>query len=413
MRLFLGGLGLLCCAALASAQPPSPVGAKIDGAALAAMRFEWKVEGPAETCGNACRTWISASGTISADTPKDFEKFAQQRDVRGATLALDSGGGSVIAALSLGRMLRGFDVTTTVGRAVDLPGKGSDARAKLSPNADCESMCAFVLLGGKRRYVPPDAQVLVHQIWLGDRRDDATAANYSAEDLMLVQRDIGRLARFTVEMGGDVELLETALRIPPWERLRALTQDEMRRMHLQNVDKLNDEIQVDAVATTAPAAKSSLPANITERSWGIVEDAGSRLLARRHPLTVEGDEIGSFDLMFACGDKPDGYAVTYVERRKRPGVTPAFEPLKEVAVWSGKQLAVLKIESSAVGSRSAELDSVARGVVPVALMQAFAEARNRSITVATRTVSDAETAIRMGNTGVAANFAQLVAACGK
>jgi hypothetical protein len=82
-------------------------------------------------------------------------------------------------------------------------------------------------------------------------------------------------------------------------------------------------------------------------------------------------------------------------------------------VWSGKQLAVLKIVSSELGSRPAELDSVARGVVPAGLMQVFAEARNRSITVATRTVSDAETAIRIGNTGVAANFAQLVATCGK
>jgi hypothetical protein len=361
------------------------------------------------------RTWISATGTIAADTPKDFEKFAQQRDVRGATVALDSGGGSVIAALALGRMLRSYDVTTTIGRTIDLSPKGSsEARAKLSPNADCESMCAFVLLGGKRRYVPPEAQVLVHQIWLGDRRDDAIAANYSAEDLMLVQRDIGRLTRFTIDMGGDVELLETALRIPPWERLRALSQDELRRMHLQNVDKLAEEVQLDAVSTAAPAAaKSPPPSTITERSWAIVETAGARLLARRHPLTVEGDEIGSFDLMFACSDKPDGYAVTYIERRKRPGVTASFEPLKEVAVWAGKQLAVLKIESSAVGDRSSELDSVARGVVPAALMQAFAEARNRSITVATRTVSDAETAIRMGNTGVALNFPQLTATCGK
>ena len=379
------------------------------------MRFEWKREGPAEACGSACRTWISAAGALTADTPKDFEKFAELRDVRGATLALDSGGGSVIAALTLGRMLRGYDLTTTVGKSVDLPAaKGSEARAKLSPNADCESMCAFVLLGGTRRYVPPEARVLVHQIWLGDRRDDATAANYSAEDLMLVQRDIGRLARYTIEMGGDIELIETSLRIPPWERLRPLSQDELRRMRVQNADKLVDETPVDATASASPATVPfATPANITERSWAIVENAGARLLARRHPLTVEGDEIGSFDLMIACGDKPDGYTLTYVERRKRPGVTPAFEPLKEVAVWSGKQLAVLKIVSSELGSRPAELDSVARGVVPAALMQAFAEARNRSITVATRTISDAETAIRIGNTGVAANFAQLVAACGK
>jgi len=394
---------------LACVQPP----ARADDPALNPMRFEWKHEGPAEACGKTCRTWISATGAITPNTPTDFEKFAERQDVHGATLALDSGGGSVIAALTLGRMLRGYDMTTTVGKSTDLPStKDDDKRAKLSPNADCESMCAFVLLGGKRRYVPPEAQVLVHQIWLGDRRDDATAASYSAEDLMLVQRDIGRLARYTIEMGGDIELIETTLRIPPWERLRALSLQELQRTHLQNVDKLFDEAPVDA--TAAPLATNAvIPANITERSWGIVDNSGTMLLARRHPLTVEGDEIGNFDLMFACGDKPDDYKVTYVERRKRPGVTLAFEPLKEVAVWTGKQLATLHVTSSEVGSHPSELDSVARGVVPATLVQALAEARSRSITVATRTISDAETTIRVGNTGLSANFAQLVAACGK
>ena len=64
---------------------------------------------------------------------------------------------------------------------------------------------------------------MVHQIWLGDRRDDPTAANYRAEDLVLVQRDIGRLAQYTIEMGASIELLDLALRIPPWEPMHALT----------------------------------------------------------------------------------------------------------------------------------------------------------------------------------------------
>ena len=102
----------------------------------------------------------------------------------------------MLSAMALGRAIRRFEMTTTVGKTATLPG-GDDGkpRAALSPKANCESMCAFILLGGTRRYVPPEAQVLVHQIWLGDRRDDATAASYTAEDLMLVQRDIPVLFR--------------------------------------------------------------------------------------------------------------------------------------------------------------------------------------------------------------------------
>ena len=73
---------------------------------------------------------------------------------------------------------------------------------------------------------------MVHQIWLGDRREDPTAANYSAEDLVLIQRDIGRLAQYTAEMGATADLLDLALRIPPWEPMHALTHAELTRTRL-------------------------------------------------------------------------------------------------------------------------------------------------------------------------------------
>ena len=205
------------------------------------MRFEWRTEGPAEQCGTACRTWISAAGLITENTAIDFDAFAKDNNVRGATLVLDSPGGSVLAALALGRAIRRLDMTTTVGKTIVLPFNDNEARAKLSPDATCESMCAFLLLGGTHRYVPPEARVLVHMIWLGDKSTRAKEASYSAEELGLVQRDIGSVARYTAEMGGALELLETALRIPPWEPLYALAADEVLRMRLTTLDHLSDE----------------------------------------------------------------------------------------------------------------------------------------------------------------------------
>jgi hypothetical protein len=79
-------------------------------------------------------------------------------------------------------------------------------------------MCTFVLLAGVKRSVSLEAQVLVHQIWLGDRREDAVAANYSAEDLVVVQRDIGSIVQYIVEMGGDIELVQLSLKVPPGNR---------------------------------------------------------------------------------------------------------------------------------------------------------------------------------------------------
>jgi len=93
----------------------------------------------------------------------------------------------------------------------------------MAPVAYCESMCVFLLLSGKTRYVPEAAQVRVHQIWMGDRANNAKAATYSADDLMIVERDIGRLAKYTLDMGGTGDLLSLSLNVPPWEVLRELS----------------------------------------------------------------------------------------------------------------------------------------------------------------------------------------------
>jgi hypothetical protein len=234
LRFIWGVLALACGVVQVWAGFAAPAD---DGSAP--MRFEWRREGPAEACGSDCRVWISATGYITADTPREFEAFAKDPNVRGGVLVLDSDGGSVLGTLALGRSIRSLDMVTTIGRTTPVPGSANDdRRAAISPNGNCESMCAFLLLAGSRRYVPPEAHVLVHQIWLGKKRKQALESSYSAEELNVVQRDIGRLAQYTIEMGGGVELLETALRIPPWEPLYRLSADELQRMRLSTTDTL-------------------------------------------------------------------------------------------------------------------------------------------------------------------------------
>jgi hypothetical protein len=91
--------------------------------------------------------------------------------------------------------------------------------------------------------VPEAAHVRVHQIWMGDRADDAKAASYSAHDLMIVERDIGRLAKYTFDMGGAGDLLSLSLNVPPWEDLHELSPAELRLTNL---------VTTDAVAEVLP-----------------------------------------------------------------------------------------------------------------------------------------------------------------
>ena len=389
------------------------------------MRFDLRLQGPAESCGTQCQVLISASGAIVADTPRDFKLFAQTHnlghDLSGATVVLDSDGGSVLGAIALGREIRRLALTTTVGRTVDL-GQAADndkPRAVLSPRADCESMCAFVLLGGVHRAVPPEARVMVHQIWLGDRRDDPTAANYSAEDLVLVQRDIGRLAQYTAEMGASIDLLDLALRIPPWEPMHAMTRDEMRRTRLAT-DEPGEQPAAATVAASPPTASQPAPrmtnglraTEISERRWAMVDRAGATALARRHPLTVEGEDIGSFDLVVACGAGSDSYDVSYVERRHGGGDTPVPAKLGAVTVRIANTSALLKVASSERRTQPDELVTYAAGTVPAALIGAFAAAGNHSMVIETKS-DGMVTVIRLGNTGAQQNLPRLAAGCGK
>src|SRR4029077_21104439 len=128
---------------------------------------------------------------------------------------------------------------TTVGISV-LDHTAQGDHATVAPQAYCESMCVFLLLSGSARYVPEGAHVRVHQSWMGDRADDAKAASYTAQDLTIVERDVGRLAKYTFDMGGAGDLLAIALSVPPWEDLHELSPAELRLTNLVTTDRLAD-----------------------------------------------------------------------------------------------------------------------------------------------------------------------------
>ncbi len=142
--------------------------------------------------------------------------------------------------------------------------------ASVIPEAYCESMCVFLLLSGKTRYVPEAAHVRVHQIWMGDRADDAKAASYSAQDLMIVERDIGRLAKYTFDMGGAGDLLSLSLNVPPWEELHELSRAELRLTNLETTDLIADVLPPPTDAAAVPVAGLS-PKPMQDRFTGSAE----------------------------------------------------------------------------------------------------------------------------------------------
>jgi hypothetical protein len=184
-------------------------------------------------------------------------------------------------------------------------------------------------------------------------------------------------------------------------------------MRVSTVDDPFDRASGVVATNSSPSATAfDRVANVAERGWALVERSGSRVLARRHTLTKEGEDIGRFDLVFSCADTHDSYNVTYIERRN--SLDPhGLAPLKDVTITIGSGNAALKITSSELTAKSTELASVARGTVAATLVRSFADVSNRSLTVFTSSSPDRQTTIRIGNTGVADSFPQFAASCGK
>jgi len=224
------------------------------------MKFNWV------DCQPNCRGWVSAVGIVTADSPSDFDEFARGRQLGGATIVLDSSGGSVNDSIALGRRWRNLGALTTVGTSVQTNTAQGDP-ANMVPVAYCESMCVFLLLSGRTRYVPETAHVRVHQIWMGDRANDAKAAVYSAGDLTIVERDIGRLAKYTFDMGGTGDLLLLSLNVPPWEDLHELSREELRLTNLVTTDMIAQPGSPDTAVvelTSKPARDRFVSAIATE-----------------------------------------------------------------------------------------------------------------------------------------------------
>lgn len=230
----LRAAALLSLAVLVLAALPGSARAEAaPGPRTVPMKFSWVA------CEPNCGGWVSAVGIITADTPKDFENFARGRDLDGATVVLDSSGGSVNDAITLGRRFRKLGMLTTVG-STDVIHTPHGDRTIVSPDAYCESMCVYLLLAGKTRYVPPGAHVRVHQIWMGDRADHPRQASYTAQDLTIVERDLGRLANYTFDMGGAGDLLLLSLQVPPWKNLHQLTPAELQQTRVATTESAAD-----------------------------------------------------------------------------------------------------------------------------------------------------------------------------
>ena len=94
-----------------------------------------------------------------------------------------------------------------------------------------------------------------------------------------------------------------------------LSRDELRTMKVRRrAMRLRSN---SGAATNSAALANGARAAVNGHGWAMLAVDGRPALGRSHPLTVEGDDVGTFDLNFACGEPGRDYIVTYIEQRPR------------------------------------------------------------------------------------------------
>lgn len=140
---------LLILAALA---PMRGAGAEPSGGPPA-MTFSLEAGEP-DACGTGCAHWIAAEGSVLAATPTDFAAFLARLGDSRPPLLVHSPGGTVEAAMALGRLIRRAGLVVVIARtdrSGPVPAPALDAA--------CHGACLYVLAAGTERGLVPGAVV--------------------------------------------------------------------------------------------------------------------------------------------------------------------------------------------------------------------------------------------------------------
>ena len=161
------------------------------------------------------RPGIVAIGQITMDTPSEF---AAVPVAPGTQVYLNSPGGNVGAAVSLGSLFRSRGVTAVVA---------SVAESGVSMPGACYSACVYALVGASRRVVPVRSRVGIHRMQAAT--EDLTGSYERAEHRAAASTLMG----YTARMGVDPSMIASAERTPS-ASIHVLSARELRRWGVAN-----------------------------------------------------------------------------------------------------------------------------------------------------------------------------------
>jgi hypothetical protein len=162
---------------IAQAKPALPSPAEATTPKEADMRFVL-VRGSNPLCNPDCPEWISAEGSITAQTPEKLRQALDAIAGRRLPIVINSQGGDVESALAAGRLIRErkLDVVVAHTDFVDcdpsaecLAKDGVHSGLTIESESECASACPIMVAGGVRRLIGPAVRLSVSSVGLGDK----------------------------------------------------------------------------------------------------------------------------------------------------------------------------------------------------------------------------------------------------
>jgi ATP-dependent protease ClpP protease subunit len=159
--------------------------------------------------------WILyLDGEIDSTAAARLAAFTAEHGIRRAAVYFNSPGGSLVAAMAIGRLLREHGYRTNVGKRTTDPRKPA--------SGVCYSACPFAFAGGLRRSLEPGAFIGVHR----------ASNRVPVPDESAFQQVVsGQATQYLSEMGVSPDLFRIMEGVPP-DVIRRITHAEAVQLDL-------------------------------------------------------------------------------------------------------------------------------------------------------------------------------------
>lgn len=214
-------------------------------------------------CEPACPEWLAAYGRIDALTPAAFRAALSKFSKQQLPVVINSPGGSVRAAIEIGRLIREKQLDVIAGKTTILPcdpileecrslqRRGLTNAKVVDGKAWCASSCSILIAGGVRRFIGEDARIGVHAMtryggqiereWLieepdptsldGKKQVKSRGFQMTGEGTPSGPEAYEPVRKFYLDMGVAVDLVDFMRSIPA-SKMRTHTVDQLRRFQL-------------------------------------------------------------------------------------------------------------------------------------------------------------------------------------